>query len=178
MFTLVRVECDYHRCHNKTPREEMRLGWEWRHARKWWAGILGDFWKKQLVEIRCWARPVEIWSWTRRVHLGLRDAPRVRWVWWNGQSSKNCVSLSSCRKPKSQESNKSFVPELLRVISVSGFLCMWPFYRSVYFTLLYICIFHVFAFGYITDWLIRAYLYQRCTDYWLLFRAPAWSDGR
>ena len=46
----------------------MRLGCEWRHARKRWAGILGDFEKKQLVEI---------WSWTRRDQLGLRDAPRV-----------------------------------------------------------------------------------------------------
>ena len=33
------------------------------------------------------------------------------WVRWNGQHSKNRASLSSCRKPKSQEGNKSFVPE-------------------------------------------------------------------
>ena len=44
----------------------------------------------------------------------------------NSQHSKNCVclSLSSCRKPKSQEGNKSFVPELKEVVSVSGFLCI------------------------------------------------------
>ena len=44
-----------------------------------------------------------------------------------------CVFLSSCWKHKSQEDNKSFVPELPRVVSVSrlsGFLCMWTFYVS------------------------------------------------
>ena len=29
----------------------MWLGCEWRHARKRWAGILGDFEKKQLIEM-------------------------------------------------------------------------------------------------------------------------------
>ena len=42
-------------------------------------------------------------------------------VRWNSQHSKNCVSLSLCWKPKSQEGNKSFVPELKKVVSVSGF---------------------------------------------------------
>ena len=37
-----------------------------------------------------------------------------------------CLSLSSCWKPKSQEGNKSFVPELKKVVSVSGF----PMYIS------------------------------------------------
>ena len=44
----------------------------------------------------------------------------------NSQHSKNCVSLSSCWKPKSQEGNESFVPELKIVVSVSGF----PMYIS------------------------------------------------
>ena len=39
----------------------------------------------------------------------------------NSQHSKNCVSLSSCRKPKSQDGNKRFVPEQQRVVSVSVF---------------------------------------------------------
>ena len=38
--------------------------------------------------------------------FGLRDAPRVCWVRWNGQHSKNCVSLSSCRKTKLKKSIK------------------------------------------------------------------------
>ena len=66
---------------------------------------------------------------------GLRDAQRVCWVRWNGQHSKNCVSLSSCRKTK--EVNKRFVSKLKKVDSVSGFLCIWKFYLSVYFTYLY-----------------------------------------
>ena len=53
-------------------------------------------------------------------------------VRWNSQHSKNCVSLSSCWKSKSQEDNKSFVPELARVISVWGFIRMRTFHVSVY----------------------------------------------
>ena len=55
----------------------MWLGCEWRHAQKRWAGVLGDFWKKQLDEIRLWERPVGIWSWTGRVQFvayGMRRA--------------------------------------------------------------------------------------------------------
>ena len=62
--------------------------------------------------------------------------PACCWVWWNSQHSKNCVSLSlRVEKLKSQEGNKSFVPELPRVISVSsvsGFLCICTFHVSVY----------------------------------------------
>ena len=32
--------------------------------------------------------------------LRLRDVLRICWVRWNSQLSKNCVSLSSCRKLK------------------------------------------------------------------------------
>ena len=55
----------------------MRRGCKWRHSRKRWAETFGDFWKNQLVEIRRWAIPVEIWSWTRRVQFvayGMRRA--------------------------------------------------------------------------------------------------------
>ena len=38
----------------------MRLGCEWRHARKRWAGNFGDFWKKELVEIWTWAMVVQL----------------------------------------------------------------------------------------------------------------------
>ena len=64
-------------------------------------------WKKTLVEIRLWAGPLQ---------LGV-DCGRCR----NSQHSKNCVSLSSCRKTKSQEVNKRFVPEQRRIVSVSYF---------------------------------------------------------
>ena len=51
----------------------MGLGCEWRHARKWWAGNFGDFWKKQSVEIWLWARPVEIELWARIWDLNLDE---------------------------------------------------------------------------------------------------------
>ena len=48
----------------------------------------------------------------------MRCAARC-WVRWNSQHSKNFVSLSPrVEKPKSQEGNKSFVPELKKVVSV------------------------------------------------------------
>ena len=88
----------------------------------------------------------------RQSSWGLRDARPVCWVrelrfwllvgqsswvddcrrWRNSQHSKDCVSLSSCRKTKTQEVNKRFVPELPRVVSVSGFLCIWIFYIFIF----------------------------------------------
>ena len=46
VFTLAHGGCDNHRCHNNNPRWEIGMGCEWRHARKWCTGILGDFEKK------------------------------------------------------------------------------------------------------------------------------------
>ena len=74
----------------------------------------------------------ELRSEPRRVQLGLWDAPHV--VGSDGiVSIVEIVSLSPrVKKPKSQEGNKSFVPEQEKVVSVSGFLYMWTFYASVY----------------------------------------------
>ena len=122
----------------------MGLGCEWRHAWKWWAGNFGDFWKKQFVEIWTWARAVqlgatgcavrwlgqlvEIGLWAGQFSWGV-DCGRCR----NSQHSKYCVSLSSCRKTKSQKKfYKRFVPELKKVISVSWIPCIWIFYISIY----------------------------------------------
>ena len=69
VFTFVRGGCENHRCHNKNPGRKFTgvrktscpeaMGWD-----SWW------FWKKkQLVEIQLCARPLEIWSWTRRVQF-------------------------------------------------------------------------------------------------------------
>ena len=98
----------------------MWLGYEWCHARKRWAGILGDFEKKKLVEIcrwtrqveiRTWAGPVEIWTWgswdlkqdDANPVCGLRDA----FVGSDGTVSIVkivCVCLSlSCRKTKHEK---------------------------------------------------------------------------
>ena len=90
VFTLTHEGCDNHKCHNKNPRWKMGKGCGWRHARKWGAGNFGDFWKKAVSWDLTLDRPA---SW------GLTEG-------WcrNSQHSKNCVSLSSCRKPKSQKS--------------------------------------------------------------------------
>ena len=65
------------------------------------------FEKKQLVVI--WTKTSPI------VCCGVRARWLGQWVeswrWTKSQHYNNCVSLSSCRKPKSQEGNKSFVPE-------------------------------------------------------------------
>ena len=93
----------------KTPDRKYVWGCEWRNVWKRWAGILGYFEKSSELRFE-----------PRRDQLGLGgSAARCR-VRWNSQHSKNCVSFSSCWKPKSQEGNKSFVPELPRVVSVSN----------------------------------------------------------
>ena len=86
---------------------------EWRHDRKRWAEDLRGFLKKScLLRFQSrrgelifwiWARPVQLWTTRCSARCGVR---------WNSQHSKNCVSLSACWKPESQEGNKSFVPEL------------------------------------------------------------------
>ena len=135
MFTLMRGGCDNHRCHNKNPRWEMRLGCEWRHVRKRWAGILGDFEKKQELMADA-GRCDLLFDLGEASPVGSTGCAAHCWVSWNSYHIKNCVSLSLCCKHKSQESSKRFVPELKRVVSVSrisGFLCIWTF--------LQICIF-------------------------------------
>ena len=55
----------------------MRLGCEWRHARKRWAGILDDFEKKAVS----WDLTLDEASWflsrARPVQLELQDTPHV-----------------------------------------------------------------------------------------------------
>ena len=101
----------------KNPDRKYDLGCEWRHARK--LRILVIF-KKKAVS---WDSNLGESSW----FLDLGEAspvidygmPARCWVRWNSQHSRNCVSLSSYWKPKSQEGNKSFVPELKKVVIVS-----------------------------------------------------------
>ena len=143
VFTLIRGGCGNHRCHNKTLGYEMSLGmWMMPCPEAMGWGFGGIFERKQLVEIWSWTKRVDFWTWVRPVQLLTTGCPRVCWVRWNGQHGKNFVSLSlsSCRKPKSQEVNKRCVPEL-KVVSVSGFL---------YVNVLHIWIFHIFVFFYVT----------------------------
>ena len=97
------------------------------------------------------ARRIELRSEPRRVQLGLQDALRV--VGSDGTVSiVEIVSLSSrVERPKSQEGNKSFVPELPRVVSVSSVFRIHMlvnvsrirmFYISVYFTYSYLAMLH------------------------------------
>ena len=76
----------------------MDWGSEWRHVRKWWAEDLGWFLKKKTVS---WDLKLDEAS--RFLDLGEASQvdfgmPARSWVRWNSQHSKDCVSLSSCRK--------------------------------------------------------------------------------
>ena len=108
--------------------------------------ILGDFWKKAVS----WDLNLDEASWFSNLDeaspVGSTRCAARGGVRWNRQHCKNCVSLSSCWKPKSQEGNKSFVPELPEVVSVSS-VFRFPMhvnvlhirivYVSVYFTYSY-----------------------------------------
>ena len=102
----------------------MGLGCEWHHAWEWWAENFGDFWKKQSVDFWAWARPVQLGTTGCTVRLlgqlveiltlgqeFSRELTEGRCR--NSQHSKNCVSLSSCRKTKSQKKliNVSYLNE-------------------------------------------------------------------
>ena len=107
--------------------------------------ILGDFWKKAVS----WDLHLDKASWFSSLDearpVGSTWCAVHCWVRWNSQHSRNSVSLSSCWKPKSQEGNKSFVPELPKVVSVSSVFQIsihmnvsgiHMFYVSRYFTYL------------------------------------------
>ena len=137
----------------------MRLGCEWCHAWKQWAGNFGDFWKSRswdsdLGETRLTEVYVMRRAFVGSVNWDFDSGPRVQ---RGGGVKIVCLSLSLCRKTKSQKKvNKHFVPELPRVVSVSGFLCIRTFYISVY---LYSCIMAIqqlsfWVFSYMIIWLI------------------------
>ena len=117
-----------------------------------------EFWvifeKKLLVEIWSWTKQVDFWTWARSVQLWTMGCPHV--VGSDGTDSiVEIMSLSSrVEKPKSQEGNKSFVPELKKVVSVSsvlGFLCIRTFHVSVYFTYSYLAMFHVLLIAFLNE---------------------------
>ena len=80
------------------------------------------------VGIRIWASPVVCCG----MHVCLLGQWVESWRWTNSQHRKNCVSLSSCWKPKSQEGNKSFVPEPRESSVFRGIPIYVYFYASVY----------------------------------------------
>ena len=121
----------------KTSDRKWDCGCEWCHAWKRWAVNFGWFLKKSR-QLRFEAGLSEL------IFGPVMDHRMPARCWSDGTVSiVEIVSLSSrVEKPKSQDGNKSFVPELKKVISVSGFLCMWTFYVSVY---LYILRNHILA---------------------------------
>ena len=83
--------------------------------------ILGDFWKKAVS----WDLKLDEASWDP--NLGESSwVYEMRRAWWGSDGTvsivKLCLFSPRVEKPKSQEGNKSFVPELPRVVSISGFL--------------------------------------------------------
>ena len=114
------------------------------------------FEKKLLIEIWTETKRVDFRFWTRPGQLGLRDPPRM--VGSGGKVSRvKIVSLSSYWKLKSEEGNKSFVPELLRVVTVSSVFripmhtnILRIHYITMHMNILQIWIFHIFVFGYVT----------------------------
>ena len=144
LFTLALGGCDNHKCHNKKTQMGYETGvwitscqeamaWEF-----WW------FLKKAV----CWDlnsgedRPAESygmhgtfvgsvsWDWTlsRPVQLG-------RWL-KDDVGTVSIVKIVSftprVEKLKVKKVNKRFVPEIKKVVSVSGFLCIWTFYIWVF----------------------------------------------
>ena len=87
------------------------------------------------------------------------------WRWTNSQHSRNCVSLSSCRKPKSQEGNKSFVPEPRESSVFRGIAIYVYFYTSVYLYILYIRILWLY-------YNLTVFIYEIClqTRYWIYMK--------
>ena len=108
------------------------------------------FWKKQSVDIWTKMSPV-VWCRVRALG-GIR---------WNGQHSKNCVSISSCRKPKSQEGNKSFIPEPRESSVFRVFRDSYAYERFTY-----IYIFHESVSWLYYNWVIkkrnRTYFIHEC----------------
>ena len=97
----------------------MWLGCEWHHARKRWRGNLVIS-KNTLIEFWLWVQAVQLRA-TGCAFVGsvswdltlCRAVQRTEGRCRKSNHSKKCVSLSSCRKTKTQEMNKRFVPEQL-----------------------------------------------------------------
>ena len=96
-----------------TPCPEVR-GWEfWSFSKKTFSDLGESSWVYRICHAFfgsvSWDPTLGEASWDLKLDKaspvgGLRDEPRVCWVRWNGQHSKNCVSLPSCRKTKLKKS--------------------------------------------------------------------------
>ena len=136
VFTLTPAGYNNHKCHNKKPQigNGTRL-WmtSWPEVMSWefWWFWKAVSWDSTLGEV----------SWDLTLGEASWDILTLGWAasWGlteggcrHSQHSKNYVCLSLCRKTKSKKKvNKRFIPELKKVVSDSGFLCIWTFYIFV-----------------------------------------------
>ena len=105
------------------------------------------FEKEQLVEIWTWTGQVDFRSSPRRDQMGSTGCPHVGWVSDLRADDvrpvsivRNCLSLPMSENLKLKKVNKSFVPDLKKVVKCFvffGFLCtrvwtLWTFYACEY----------------------------------------------
>ena len=99
------------------------------------------FWKKQLVDIWDWTKRVGIRIWARLVQLIAAGCAHVCWVSELRADARRTVSIVKIVSLSPRVENQ----KVKTVIKVSNqnqesrqcfalFLCIWTFFRSVYFT--------------------------------------------
>ena len=129
----------------------------------------------QLAEIWDWTKRFGVRIWAKPVQLPAAGCTRIGWVSELRADAERtvsivkivCHSLSSCRKPKSQEDNKSFVPEP-RESSV--FRESYARERFIHPYIQRICMFYVFVLfisGYVTKWrqIVSAWIWTWFADF-------------
>ena len=152
----------------------MGLGCEWRHARKQWAGNLVIFekavsWDLSLGEAS-WDS--DLGEASLVVVYGMRRA-FVGSVSWNSDSGPwvqlgswlkddvetvskvKIVSLSPRVERLNSRSQETFRTWTKRVVSVSGFICIWTFYVSVYLYIRILDILHNWSTTHISSGFYR-----------------------
>ena len=152
VLTRTQGGCVVHRCQNKNPRTR---GCEWRHAPEACAEDLGDFEKSQLS----WVLPREKTVDFRLLAEALWRMPHMLgWGRWKSLHRKIEPLSPYVEKPLNSKAIKSFVPELRSrkcffvfrdsyVIYICALWTLWTFCVPVW-----ICLFHVFMYGYVTHW--------------------------
>ena len=107
------------------------MGWD-----SWWFWIKAVSWDLDLDEVSWFFGPGR-GQWVcalRGAHARWLSQSVESWRWTNSQYRK-IVSLSSCRKPKLKEGNKSFVPEpkeTRQCFVFFEFLRVWTFYETLW----------------------------------------------
>ena len=144
VFSLARGGHDNHGCHNKNPGSDR--GCEWRHARMWWAGILGYFFKKAVswdlrLDETNWDLNLDGASWFSELgrpgqaSSGLRDTL----LFVGSDATVGIVKIVSLSPRVKNLKVKKIIkvsdlnPESRQCFVFFGFLCVWIFYACEYF---------------------------------------------